>query len=77
MTRRAICWIRAAQADAGTADKAGSQEHWPFFVVPSLHEKLGGKFYITFYSDEQVGIELVDPLKSTLNAAAFATKGGK
>lgn len=46
-------------------------------MVPSLHEKLGGKFYITFYSDEQVGIELVDPLKSTLNPAAFATKGGK
>ena len=37
-----------------------------------MHEKLSGKFYITFYSDEQVGIELVDVAQSTLNPAAFA-----
>jgi len=42
-------------------DKGGALVDFPFFVIPSLYEKAEGKVYVTFYSDQNIGIELIDP----------------
>jgi len=43
-------------------DKGGALIDFPFFVIPSLYEKADGKVYVTFYSDKNIGIELIDPV---------------
>jgi hypothetical protein len=42
-------------------EKGGALESFPFFVLPSLYEKAEGKVYVTFYSDKNIGIEMIDP----------------
>ncbi|KAK3271062.1 hypothetical protein CYMTET_20568, partial [Cymbomonas tetramitiformis] len=45
----------------GANDMGGSDTAFPFFVIPSLHDKsMGGNFYLSVYSDQDILVEMLN-----------------
>lgn len=53
--------LQASHGVKGANDTAGSDAAFPFFIVPSLHDKsMGGFFHLSVYSDQDILVESLD-----------------